>query len=103
MCVSVYMCVCLTVECMCTWRRIMSVCVFGCSMLYLVYFGISCVCVCVAGCLGICLGGICICVFGSVCLYVCAFWVWYGVFVCVCNTSCWVIVHQAYSWGHIYP
>lgn len=35
-------CVCLHVECMCIWRCVMSVCVFG--VLWGVYLGISCVC-----------------------------------------------------------
>ena len=72
-----------------------------------VYLGISCVCVYVMGVWGyvwVMYLYLCVweCVFMCVC--VCVFWMWY-VYVCVCvcmwSTSCWVVVHQAYSWGHL--
>ena len=53
--------------CVCVWVW----CVMG------VYLGISCVCI--AGCLGLCLGGILV----YVCLGVCVHFVC-GMFVCVC-------------------
>ena len=106
-----------SVECMYMWGcvRCMCVCVGvlgGCIWGYLVcvyvtgvwgYVWVVYLYLCVWACVFM---RVCVCVLDVVCLCVCVcvFWMWY---VCVCvymwNTSCWVIVHQAYSWGHLVP
>lgn len=94
-----------SVECMYMWGcvRCMCVCVGvlgGCIWGYLVcvyvtgvwgYVWVMYLYLCVWACVFM---HVCVCVLDVVCLCVCVY-MW--------NTSCWVIVYQAYSWGHLVP